>query len=846
MSSLAAVSASSSAVLSSTSAASNRKPSPPRSRKPPRRPAKKPLLADVRLAAPRHNNDSDAPDRHLLKHYASLASKLAKSGKLRDFLMIAEGVIAAGFAQFVVRIDPRMISEGIVCLLRDGSLAEVVEFASEAERIGLCLASLFDESALEALRLECRRLLDDGRLEQFVELMETLAGYQFTIKDIVDPEYGLSKIIQRGDPELAVRYASVFPHFQLLFCSILEKYGKKQDIVSATKAFEIFKKKSGGLNMFAWRAMIDLCGHCGDFLKSRSIFEELLTKNIMPNIYVLNSLMNVNAHDLSYTFHIYKRMQDLGVTADVTSYNILLKACCNAKRVDLALEVYEEITLMASKGALILDVFTYSTMIKVFADAKMWQMALHIREDMLSAGVVPNIVIWSTLLSACANAGLVDPAIQLFEEMLVTGCEPNAQCCNTLLHACVESCQYDRAFRLFYTWKETGFKICFFDKKLRYYSRVISSGMNNRDGTISSKLTSMQDGGPSLLMVVPFKPTVPTFNILMKACGSDFYRAKALMDEMKTIGLTPNHISWSTLIDSYGAAHNLSGAMQAFRAMQDGGMKLDVAAYTTAIKACVENKNLRVAYSLYEEMKRYQIQPNLVTYNTMLRARDKYGSFVEVQQCLAIYQDMRKSGYRSNDYYLKELIEEWCEGVLCSQCQSHKLPIRDTGNETNSRKCNNLLLEKVALHLRRDIGDRQAIDIRGLTKIEARIVVLSVLRMIKESYLLGKAIQDDMIIITDVVDKGAARTLTSHNLDVQRCIVKVLQEDLSFDLRTGHGALDDPFSKPSTVLRPPEAVKGFKFQARRPQNTGMIKVTKESLLGWLQRKDHRSSPEGSS
>lgn len=194
----------------------------------------------------------------------------------------------------------------------------------------------------------------------------------------------------------------------------------------------------------------------------------------------------------------------------------------------------------------------------------MWQMALHIREDMLSAGVIPNIVIWSTLLSACANAGIVDHAIQLFEDMLVTGCEPNVQCCNTLLHACVESCQYDRAFRLFYTWKETGFKICFFDKNLRYYSRVISSGMNNRDGTISSKLSSMQDGRPSLSMVVPFKPTAATFNILMKACGSDFYRAKALMYEMKTIGLAPNHISWSTLIDSYGAAHDLNGAMQVY------------------------------------------------------------------------------------------------------------------------------------------------------------------------------------------------------------------------------------------------------------------------------------------
>lgn len=34
-----------------------------------------------------------------------------------------------------------------------------------------------------------------------------------------------------------------------------------------------------------------------------------------------------------------------------------------------------------------------------------------------------------------------------------------------------------------------------------------------------------------------------------------------------------------------------------------------------------------------------------VTYNTLLRARSRYGSLQEVRQCLAIYQDMRKAGY---------------------------------------------------------------------------------------------------------------------------------------------------------------------------------------------------------
>jgi len=206
---------------------------------------------------------------------------------------------------------------------------------------------------------------------------------------------------------------------------------------------------------------------------------------------------------------------------DMTSYNILLKACCKAKRVDLAQDIYKEIKHMASTRVLKLDVITYSTMIKVMlkcwravtyymhhpvttslsisllslafsckvlriylilvflfpllkfqvlADAKMWQMALNIKEDMLLADVSPNIVTWSSLISAFANAGLVDRAIQMFDEMLMAGCEPNAQCCNILLDACVKSCQYDRAFRFFYSWKESGFKI-FRTTKGKTYSR---------------------------------------------------------------------------------------------------------------------------------------------------------------------------------------------------------------------------------------------------------------------------------------------------------------------------------------------------------------------------------------
>lgn len=63
---------------------------------------------------------------------------------------------------------------------------------------------------------------------------------------------------------------------------------------------------------------------------------------------------------------------------DLTSYNILLKASCSAKKVDLAQDIYKEVKHLASNGELQLDVVTYSTMIKVGFKAEFLKTQKHI------------------------------------------------------------------------------------------------------------------------------------------------------------------------------------------------------------------------------------------------------------------------------------------------------------------------------------------------------------------------------------------------------------------------------------------------------------------------------------
>uniref|UniRef100_A0A452XFI6 PROP1-like PPR domain-containing protein n=1 Tax=Aegilops tauschii subsp. strangulata TaxID=200361 RepID=A0A452XFI6_AEGTS len=759
-----------------------------------------PLLSDV-------GSNPSAID-----YYSRVASNLAGAGRLGDFLIAAEGLRAAsGDAGFAARINWRLLSRGVVAALREHGLPHVLEFLRDADRIGVHATVMLDADASDAVAAACRQLLDERIMAEFVEAIEALANCGFFVKGIVDPMDVLKIFVRKRDPDMAIRYARIFPHSQLLLCNTMEAFGKRKELKHALKVFGALKDQLGGINMFACRSIIDICSHCGSSVQARIIFEGLLAEKITPNTHVFNSLMNANAHSMSYNFSVYKHMQKLGVRPDLASYNILLKTCCNAREFNTAQEIYEEMKKKEHDGILKLDVFTYSTMMKVFAEAKMWKMASNIKDDMRAVGARLNLVTWSSLINAYANSGLVDGAIEILEEMIRDGCQPTAPCFNIILTALVKSCQYDRAFRLFNSWIEFGIKV---------------SLSLEQKGSLPDNFTFCEEhpgtnGGT--ILVVPFRPTVTTYNILMMACGTNDERAKSVMNEMKRNGLCPDRISWSILMDIYGTSKNRNGAIQALRRMQRVGIKLNVSAYTVAIKACVESKDLKLALHLFEEMKAHQLKPNMVTYRTLLTARSKYGSLKEIQKCLAIYQEMRQAGYQAYDYYLKELIVEWSEGVLSSDGGNRNFYHLDRKDERNESF--NLFLEKVARFLQKDVDQNQTVDVRGLSKVEARIVVLSTLRKIKEKHLLGRAVQDDLVIITGH-EKTSYTDVETTATDVKHAITAVLTDELGLEVFVG------PESRPpvSSKLRAPS-------RPRRPQ--GMIKITVNSLNHWLKRKSAR-------
>jgi hypothetical protein len=126
-----------------------------------------PLLSEVGVGS----------DPAAIKYYARVASNLAGAGRLRDFLLAAEGLRAAAGDDpgFAARINVRLLSRGVVAALRDRGLQHVLDFFRDAERVGVPAAEMLDTEASDAVGAACRVLLDERRMTQFVEVVEALA-----------------------------------------------------------------------------------------------------------------------------------------------------------------------------------------------------------------------------------------------------------------------------------------------------------------------------------------------------------------------------------------------------------------------------------------------------------------------------------------------------------------------------------------------------------------------------------------------------------------------------------------------------------------------------------------------
>lgn len=84
-----------------------------------------------------------------------------------------------------------------------------------------------------------------------------------------------------------------------------------------------------------------------------------------------------------------------------------------------------------------IDVITYTT--AVCACGPDWILALQVVDDMIAAGVAPNLLTWTAVMGSCMSGEEPWEAVQAFQRMRDAGITPDLPCYRLALEAC-EKC----------------------------------------------------------------------------------------------------------------------------------------------------------------------------------------------------------------------------------------------------------------------------------------------------------------------------------------------------------------------------------------------------------------------
>ncbi|CBI29167.3 unnamed protein product, partial [Vitis vinifera] len=93
------------------------------------------------------------------------------------------------------------------------------------------------------------------------------------------------------------------------------------------------------------------------------------------------------------------------------------------------------------------------------------------------------------------------------------------------------------------------------------------------------------------------------------------WRAVKLYKEMKKKGIRLDVVAYNTVIRAIGLSEGVDFSIRVFREMKEVGCEPNVVTYNTIIKLLCENGRIREAYGVFDQMREKGYAPNVITYH---------------------------------------------------------------------------------------------------------------------------------------------------------------------------------------------------------------------------------------
>ncbi|HVW99483.1 MAG TPA: hypothetical protein VHA52_03445, partial [Candidatus Babeliaceae bacterium] len=127
--------------------------------------------------------------------------------------------------------------------------------------------------------------------------------------------------------------------------------------------------------------------------------------------------------------------------------------------------------------------------------------------------------------------------------------------------------------------------------------------------------------------------SVYLFNMMIDVLGKygEIEKARYYFEEMKRNGITPNAVSFSTIINVH-LQQQVDGSQEYLDQMRDTGIKVHEVLYNTIITAWAKSGDIEQALQLMDRMILEGIHPNQATYSSIIDSLGKSGDIKQALQ----------------------------------------------------------------------------------------------------------------------------------------------------------------------------------------------------------------------
>lgn len=330
---------------------------------------------------------------------------------------------------------------------------------------------------------------------------------------------------------------------------------------------------------------------------------------------IFNTLLDIcsSGHDIDRMIVIFQLMREFEVDISAVTFGTLIKAFGQALRLPRCHEVWQQ---MRDSG-IAPTVVTYGCYIDACIRNKDIVTAEKMFESMPENRIKPNAVIYTSLIRGLASAGQPGRAFALYRHMRAAGVEPTSVTFNSVLDMVARRLADPENLREVLNDMNS---VMGNDKDATAYCILIKASCNS--GNLHNAITLYKQlRGQGIIF------DHGTFNVILLTCGKadKMTEVDLIFKDMLELNFMPTTAATSIIIKMYGRLRQPNKAFEVFEAVdrvtrieKGNGERPNLHVYTCLIQACVQNKQVKKSWQVFDWMLHENFEPDAVSYDTLI------------------------------------------------------------------------------------------------------------------------------------------------------------------------------------------------------------------------------------